>query len=297
MKRLPFEPASASDPLGVVAGEAAQELGSALTAIQVAVERLERRWDAAGSTGDPGGLANGAEGTAPRELAVIRGQTERLAGLARRLLLVSRPQESHPEEMDLGGELLRFLAPVRRGLREEGIEFEVRGPPAACPVVVRVDPALTRDVLLAVLANARHAVLAAPPPRWIRAELRLPAPGFPPVHGDGARSAPPLVQGGGDHPASGPAQTSGADQRLPPPGFVDLLVQDSGPGVPSGQEERIFLPFVSGWGGEGLGLSRGRAALARQGGDLLLLPHPRFGSEFVLRLPALGSSPSHRPSE
>lgn len=266
MRRPPLEPASSSDPLGVVAGEAAQELGSALTAIQVAVERLERRWGAEGSRrGMPEGEA-GPEGVPPRELALIRGQTERLTGLARRLLLVSRPHESHPVDMELGAELLRFLAPVRRGLRAEDIEFEVRGVLPERHVVVRVDPGLTREVLLAVLANARHAVLSAPPPRWIRAELRLPEPR--------------------------PQPEPEGEIRVSPPGFVDLHIQDSGPGVPPGQEERIFLPFVSGWGGAGLGLARGRGALARQGGDLLLLPHPRFGSEFVLRLPALeGPSP------
>jgi signal transduction histidine kinase len=247
VNRRRLEPASASDPLGVVAGEAAQELGSALTAIQVALERLERRWG--GSTpAAPGTPASWTpEAPPPPELALIRGQAERLSILARRLRLVAQPTESHPVCWDLTEALNRLVPAVRRGLAEEGISLEVALADRGGPLRVRADPARTREVVLALLANARRAVLDAPPPRWI-------------------------------HLVATPSTAPHSE------GFVELMVRDSGPGVAPGQEERIFLPFVSGWGGQGLGLTRARLTLSLQEGALFLRSHPAGGTEFVLRM-------------
>lgn len=245
------DPADARDPLGVVAGEAAQELGSALTAMQVAVDRLERRW----RTG--AGQAPQSEDL-PDEFSLLWGQQERLARLARRLLMVARPTPVSPVLLDLSAELRHLLAPLERALAREGIRLDTEGlsgqaPDPSDPVPVVADPARVREVVLALVANARRAVLEGEPPRWIRLTLVPSAPG-----------------GGEDLPR------------------VELRIRDSGSGVPAGAEDRIFLPFVSGWGGEGLGLSRARVSLAHQGGELLLRrpdPPDSQASEFVLRLP------------
>jgi C4-dicarboxylate-specific signal transduction histidine kinase len=53
-------------------------------------------------------------------------------------------------------------------------------------------------------------------------------------------------------------------------GSIRVRVQDSGAGVPPGEEERIFFPFVSGWNREGVGLSLSRLFLLLQQGELRL---------------------------
>ena len=70
-----------------------------------------------------------------------------------------------------------------------------------------------------------------------------------------------------------------------------IAVADRGPGVPTGEEERIFEPFYRppgqpDSGGAGLGLSIARRMAVAQGGTVAYEPRPGGGSVFVLRLPA-----------
>lgn len=62
-------------------------------------------------------------------------------------------------------------------------------------------------------------------------------------------------------------------------GSVTITVCDRGPGIPKGQEERIFLPFhrlsnklSDGTTGTGIGLTIARELARRHGGDLRVLP-------------------------
>ncbi len=70
-------------------------------------------------------------------------------------------------------------------------------------------------------------------------------------------------------------------------GTVSVSVSDSGPGVPEGDQERIFRPFFTGDGasGTGLGLAIARELAHALGGDLELASRPGHGSRFELRLP------------
>jgi len=70
-----------------------------------------------------------------------------------------------------------------------------------------------------------------------------------------------------------------------------ITVADRGPGVPPGEEERIFEPFYRPGGrfdsgGAGLGLSIARRMAEAQGGTVRYEPREGGGSVFVLRLPA-----------
>jgi signal transduction histidine kinase len=72
--------------------------------------------------------------------------------------------------------------------------------------------------------------------------------------------------------------------------FVRFMVADDGPGIPSGEAERIFDPFVtldsSGTRRtHGLGLAYCRAALAAMRGTCSLVPSDH-GALFVVQLPA-----------
>ena len=74
---------------------------------------------------------------------------------------------------------------------------------------------------------------------------------------------------------------------------VEITVQDTGPGIPAGQVERIFEPFVqvgrsltSSREGTGLGLAICRDLARAMGGDVSVESSEGKGSTFTLRLPA-----------
>ena len=70
-------------------------------------------------------------------------------------------------------------------------------------------------------------------------------------------------------------------------GHVAVAVEDSGPGIPPEERERIFRPFwSSGGGGTGLGLAIARELAHALGGRVDLDSTPGRGSRFELVLPA-----------
>ena len=70
-------------------------------------------------------------------------------------------------------------------------------------------------------------------------------------------------------------------------GTVCVAVDDSGPGIPPGERERIFRPFWSrDGGGTGLGLAIARELAAALGGEIRLKSSPERGSRFELVLPS-----------
>jgi signal transduction histidine kinase len=216
------------DPIGTVAGQAAQEIGTALTAIVVALDRLERHH-----------MPTGAE--APKELAILRDQTERLARLARHLLVLATPPVSFPVRMALNPEVERLVGLFRSCADRAGVCL--RFVPAPSEVEVHGDPGLLREAVLALLENACRATESSDGRPWIEVTIL-------------------------------PQQN----------GTAEVRVRDSGPGVEPEGEERIFLPFVSGWGREGMGLTRSRLNVAGLGGTLRVDRDPSGGATFVLSL-------------
>jgi C4-dicarboxylate-specific signal transduction histidine kinase len=78
----------------------------------------------------------------------------------------------------------------------------------------------------------------------------------------------------------------GVDLGAPVHGQVELLVQDTGPGVAPEILPRLFEPFVSGKEtGLGLGLAVSRRIAEGHGGSLWVTNPPEGGARFVLRLP------------
>jgi len=76
-------------------------------------------------------------------------------------------------------------------------------------------------------------------------------------------------------------------------GRVRLTVRDSGLGIPSAEQERIFEKFyrldpalTRGVGGSGLGLFISRELVSRMGGSLTVRSQPGEGAAFVVDLPA-----------
>jgi signal transduction histidine kinase len=68
--------------------------------------------------------------------------------------------------------------------------------------------------------------------------------------------------------------------------WVDLGVEDGGPGVPDEAAREIFRPFFTTKpGGTGLGLAVCRSIAAQHGGQLMFANQPRGGARFWVRLP------------
>ncbi len=71
--------------------------------------------------------------------------------------------------------------------------------------------------------------------------------------------------------------------------MVEILFQDSGPGVPKEMRSRIFEPFFSSkQGGTGLGLSVSYGIISAHGGSLDLVPDRGPGACFRVTLPVKG---------
>jgi PAS domain S-box-containing protein len=70
-------------------------------------------------------------------------------------------------------------------------------------------------------------------------------------------------------------------------GKVYASVQDTGSGIPSEQQKKVFLPyFTTKPTGTGLGLSTAQKMLLAQGGDISFHSEPGKGSTFTVQLPA-----------
>ena len=80
------------------------------------------------------------------------------------------------------------------------------------------------------------------------------------------------------------------ESRAAQGGRVEVLIADSGPGVPPEQAANFFKPFRSTKPGRpGLGLSVARRVLELHGGEILLRPGAEGGTEAVIGLPVPGS--------
>ena len=76
------------------------------------------------------------------------------------------------------------------------------------------------------------------------------------------------------------------------PTKLRITLRDHGPGIPAGQRERVFAPFVRlepsrsrHTGGSGLGLGIARHILRAHGGEMVLDNHPDGGLVVILELP------------
>jgi signal transduction histidine kinase len=77
--------------------------------------------------------------------------------------------------------------------------------------------------------------------------------------------------------------------------YAEIAVRDHGPGIPQGQLDEIFEPFVQfdspgapRTGGAGLGLAIARGIVEAHGGHIQAWPAPNEGSIFEVSLPVGG---------
>src|SRR3954452_23016014 len=75
---------------------------------------------------------------------------------------------------------------------------------------------------------------------------------------------------------------------------VEVTIEDDGPGIQPGIEDRIFDPFFTTKAkGTGLGLAKTKAIVEEHAGTLSCRSEPGRGAVFVLRLPLLQPEEAH----
>jgi two-component system nitrogen regulation sensor histidine kinase NtrY len=68
--------------------------------------------------------------------------------------------------------------------------------------------------------------------------------------------------------------------------LVRIVVADTGPGIPPGEREKLFLPYYSTKGrGSGLGLAIVRRIVAEHGGNIDVGDNVPRGTRFTIELP------------
>jgi two-component system sensor histidine kinase KdpD len=76
------------------------------------------------------------------------------------------------------------------------------------------------------------------------------------------------------------------------PGRVEIVVADRGPGIPAGEEQRVFEKFYRGSGasagGVGLGLAICKGIVTAHGGQIFVRNRSGGGAEFHIQLPVDG---------
>jgi two-component system sensor histidine kinase KdpD len=118
------------------------------------------------------------------------------------------------------------------------------------------------------------------------------APDLPPFRADGGLLAQSLATLFGNASSHGASHEPTVCKVRRDGGEMVFEITDRGPGVPPGDEEKIFERFTRGReaapGGLGLGLSIARRLVEAHGGTLVAENRPAGGARFLLRLPIGG---------
>ena len=189
------------------------------------------------------------------DLDEIASSVERASGLTRQLLAFSRKQVLETRVLDLRQVLHHAGRMVSRVIGED-VRLEVN---ASDVWSVRADPGQVEQVLLNLVVNARDA---------------MPAGGTLTIT------------------VSNASVSSDAD--VPPGEYVELVVSDTGMGIPAEHIAHIFEPFYtskSAGKGTGLGLSTVYGIVSQSGGHIRVSSTVGAGTAFSIYLPRVHASP------
>ncbi len=191
-----------------------------------------------------------ATGDLQVSLDQIAAAGRRAAELTRQMLAYAGRASLKREVVDARA-LVNDIVPLVRAAQSKKVLFVVEPMPE--PVWVELDPAQLSQVLLNLLTNAAEAIGATTGTVSLRVHSRAPSPD--------------------------------ASREPPRENWIQLVVEDDGPGIPEGMRARIFDPFFSTKGsGRGLGLSAVRGIVQSLGGDLAVHSSPGSGTRFEIDL-------------
>ena len=254
-----FHQAQKLESLGRLAGGVAHDFNNLLTVILSCSEIL---------------LEDRQEGRVVRleDIEGIRSAGERARDLTRQLLAFARKQVIAPVQLDLNSAVIASERLLRRVLGED-VRLVVEVAPTPLPVLA--DPGQLEQVLLNLAVNARDAMPRGGTLTITTAAVDL-AGGAPPV-----LQAVRALQAGQPLPA-GPGVPAG------PGGWVEVVVRDTGAGMPPEVMAHLFEPFFTTkeqGKGTGLGLATVHGVVAQAGGHLHVESEPGAGTAFHLWLP------------
>jgi len=254
------------------------ELRTPLTSIRMAVDNLLD------------GVAGQIPPTLQRYLNRVKNNTDRLVRLITDLLDLSRIEagriELHPAVISLGDLLQEVLEGLAETARSKGLELTLAHP-AGPPILAFAD----RDRLQQVLINlAENAVKFTPAGGRVTVAARS-VDSWPRESVD---SSFPIHQ-----PASSPIHPDGR--------WIEITVEDTGPGIPPDEQRMIFEKFHQvrrdGHGkvqGTGLGLAIAKSLIELHGGHIDVESEVGRGSRFRFTVPAASASaaaPTQLPGE
>jgi signal transduction histidine kinase len=200
--------------------------------------------------------AGDAEGR--RSCSFITAEIDRLTNVTSSLLALARPLRLERRPVSVAELVERALLLARGTARTRQVEVRHRVPPAL--PAVDADPDLVCQVLIDVVTNAAEAV----------------------TNADGAPARPDGGNAG--------EITMEAHARAD---AVDIVVADTGPGVPPDLRARIFEPFfTTRAGGTGLGLAVARQIVLAHGGRICVDEQPGGGARFTITLPRAAAAPA-----
>lgn len=201
----------------------------------------------------------GAERPRPRELDIIVAQTDRITKLIQQLLNFARPARMELEVLKLDDLLREVLGLTGHQIAKEKITIHTDFQPDLPPITG--DANQLEQAFLNIVINAWHAM---PDGGTLTFRTRL---------------VPPIDRGR----RFGRAGTPG----------VEIIISDTGTGIPSEQLPRIFDPFFSTKGvgkGTGLGLAISRRIVEDHHGSIEVTSEVGCGTTFTIWLPAGGSA-------
>jgi PAS domain S-box-containing protein len=184
---------------------------------------------------------------------------EKSRELTRRLLAVGRTSDGPPCPVDVR-DVVVDLAPLLRQTIGSTVEVDLDLPER--PMVARIDAGQLEQALINLAVNARDA---------------MPDGGQLTIS---VRRVPAVAR---------------ADETP----IVELVVRDSGTGIPAAVLDKIFEPFFTtkpAGTGSGLGLSMVSGFAARAGGEVTVESAPGRGTAVAIRLPEVVDAPSQGPT-
>jgi len=188
-----------------------------------------------------------------QDLLEIQKAAERSADLTRQLLAFARQQPIHPRRIDLNETVSGMLKMLRRIIGED---IELRWTPSNEKAIVMIDPAQVDQLLANLAVNARDAIEGVGAID-IRCEVRR-------------------------------CQEVDKDWQTPEMPCVQLIVSDTGCGIPEEAMQHIFEPFFTTkepGKGTGLGLATVYGIVQQNGGSVKVESVVGAGTSFILCFP------------
>ncbi len=203
----------------------------------------------------------------------IEDAARRMVKITERFLQLARGTPPHEAWVSVDAVLRATLEFLANELMRNQIRAVTEIPAALPPVWA--DPGRLQEVFLNLLLNAIQAMAAA--------------------HGKGTLTVSAKLAASSERPAASEETLSAASYSgsAPEPSWIEVRIQDDGPGIPPEHQARLFEPFFSTKApeeGSGLGLWIVRSNLVAMGGTVWCESTVGQGATFIVRLPVARES-------